>query len=85
MGLLDFLGKKKDESSEAENAKEAKAAKESKEAKKEAAKEDAASDAKYEGKECSMCGGMGAEKKWMGQYWHKKCLRSMKKGARKMI
>ena len=35
--------------------------------------------------ECSVCGGKGTEKKWMGQYWHKKCLRSVKKGARKML
>jgi len=35
--------------------------------------------------ECSYCGGTGTEKKWMGQYWHKKCLRSMKRGARKMV
>ncbi|MBI4053364.1 MAG: hypothetical protein HY394_04990 [Candidatus Diapherotrites archaeon] len=34
---------------------------------------------------CSLCGGSGSDKKWMGQYWHKKCLRSMKKGARKMV
>ena len=35
--------------------------------------------------ECSVCGAAGTEKKWMGQYWHKKCLRAVKKGARKMI
>ena len=35
--------------------------------------------------ECSVCGGRGTDKKWMGQYWHKKCLRAVKKGARKMI
>lgn len=35
--------------------------------------------------QCSFCGGTGTEKKWMGQYWHKRCLRNMKKGARKMI
>jgi hypothetical protein len=35
--------------------------------------------------ECSLCGGTGTEKKWMGQYWHKKCYRSMRKGARKMM
>jgi len=34
---------------------------------------------------CSLCGGAGTDKKWMGQFWHKKCLRSMKKGARKMV
>jgi hypothetical protein len=35
--------------------------------------------------ECSACGGTGTDKKWMGQYWHKKCLRAVKKGARKML
>lgn len=39
---------------------------------------------KYD-EECSLCGAPGSEKKWMGQYWHKKCLRQMKKGAKKMI
>ena len=34
---------------------------------------------------CSLCGGAGTEKKWMGQYWHKKCLRSVKKSSRKMV
>ena len=34
---------------------------------------------------CSLCGGTGTEKKWMGQYWHKKCLRSIKKNSRKMV
>ena len=29
-------------------------------------------------------GGAGTEKKWMGQYWHKKCLRLTKKGAKKI-
>ena len=33
---------------------------------------------------CSLCGGVGTQKKWMGQYWHKKCLRSLKKSSRKM-
>ncbi|MBN2067078.1 MAG: hypothetical protein JW744_01265 [Candidatus Diapherotrites archaeon] len=34
---------------------------------------------------CALCGGTGTEKKWMGQYWHKKCVRIAKKGAKKMI
>jgi len=34
---------------------------------------------------CSLCGNPSSEKKWMGQYWHKKCLRQMKKAGRKMI
>ncbi|MCR4335597.1 MAG: hypothetical protein NUV57_03620 [archaeon] len=35
--------------------------------------------------ECSVCGNPGTEKKWMGQHFHKKCLRAMKKQARKML
>lgn len=34
---------------------------------------------------CSLCGHAGTEKKWMGQYWHKKCLRGVRKTSRKMI
>lgn len=34
---------------------------------------------------CALCGGTGAEKKWAGQAWHKRCLRSARKGAKKMI
>lgn len=34
---------------------------------------------------CSACGGRGTDKKWMGQYWHKKCLRSAKKQAKGMV
>ncbi|MBN1941638.1 MAG: hypothetical protein JW772_05690 [Candidatus Diapherotrites archaeon] len=34
---------------------------------------------------CALCGESGTEKKWMGQYWHKKCMRAAKKGAKKMI
>lgn len=34
---------------------------------------------------CAMCGNGGTDKKWMGQYWHRKCLRLARKGARRMI
>ena len=47
-----------------------------------------AEEAQPEGKyteACSLCGGTGTEKKWMGQYWHKKCLRAVKKNSRKMV
>ena len=43
-----------------------------------------ASSGKYS-ETCAMCGGAGTDKKWMGQYWHKKCVRSAKKGAKRMI
>lgn len=34
---------------------------------------------------CAACGGGGTEKKWMGQYWHKKCVRAAKKSAKGML
>ncbi len=34
---------------------------------------------------CALCQKEGADKKWMGQSWHTKCLRSAKKMAKKMI
>jgi len=43
-----------------------------------------ASEGKYN-EPCSLCGELGTEKKWMGQYWHKKCVRSAKKYAKGMV
>ena len=40
---------------------------------------------KYPDQECSFCGKLNADKKWMGQFFHKKCLRKLKKGAKKML
>ena len=34
---------------------------------------------------CALCGGEGTEKKWAGQYWHKKCMRRARKGAKGMF
>jgi len=34
---------------------------------------------------CALCQKEGADKKWMGQSWHTKCLRSAKKMAKKMV
>ncbi len=34
---------------------------------------------------CALCGGTGTEKKWAGQYWHKKCMRKARKGAKGMM
>ncbi len=34
---------------------------------------------------CAGCGGAGTDKKWMGQYWHKKRLRLSRKQAKSMI
>ena len=35
--------------------------------------------------ECAVCGAQGTDKKWLGQHFHKKCLRKMKKQAKGMI
>lgn len=35
--------------------------------------------------ECAACGEPGADRKYGGQMWHKKCLRKVKKQARKMF
>jgi len=35
--------------------------------------------------DCALCGGTGTDKKWAGQYWHKKCLRKSKKFAKGMF
>ncbi len=34
---------------------------------------------------CALCGKAGTNKKWAGQYWHVRCLRSARKGAKGMI
>jgi len=34
---------------------------------------------------CALCGAEGTEKKWAGQYWHKKCMRRARKGAKAMF
>lgn len=34
---------------------------------------------------CGLCGKAPTDKKWAGQYFHKKCLRKMKKMAKGMI
>ena len=41
--------------------------------------------AKYPGETCALCGQPNCEKKWAGQYWHKKCMRQMRKTAKGMI
>ena len=49
--------------------------------------EEADSDSK-EGKyqeACSLCGKAPCDKKWGGQFFHKKCYRKLKKGAKGMI
>lgn len=34
---------------------------------------------------CALCQKPGADKKWAGQYWHKKCLRMARKAAQRMV
>jgi hypothetical protein len=34
---------------------------------------------------CSLCGKAPTDKKWGGQFFHRKCYRKLKKGARGMI
>jgi hypothetical protein len=42
-------------------------------------------DAKYPEETCALCNQKGCDKKWGGQYWHKKCLRNTKSIAKGMI
>ena len=43
------------------------------------------SKSKYPDKTCALCNKQGCDKKWGGQYWHKKCLRSAKGMAKGMV
>jgi hypothetical protein len=69
VGLFDRLKAKKDEV-EAQ--------------KKEAQEAESEPEGKYN-EACALCGNPGTEKKWMGQYWHKKCMRTAKRASKKMI
>ncbi len=40
---------------------------------------------KYKTETCALCSKPGCDKKWGGQYWHKKCLRSAKGMAKGMV
>jgi hypothetical protein len=80
MGWLDFLGKKEAEKAESEADSKKPSAKGAKEA-------DSDSDesaGKYPDP-CSLCNKGGTDVKWAGQFWHKKCMRSAKKMAKKMV
>lgn len=41
--------------------------------------------AKYPYETCALCNQPACDVKWGGQYWHKKCLRSMRKAASTML
>lgn len=43
------------------------------------------SESKYPNEPCALCSGKGCDKKWAGQYWHKKCMRTMRKKAKGMV
>lgn len=34
---------------------------------------------------CALCGKAPSEKKWMGKYWHKSCIRKSRKFAKGMF
>ena len=56
-----------------------------KEEKKEESEEsDDSSVGKYN-EQCALCGKAPTDKHWAGQFFHKKCLRKMRKGARGML
>lgn len=38
-----------------------------------------------QGPECAACGKPGADKRYGGQWWHKKCLRKLRKQAKGLI
>ncbi len=40
---------------------------------------------KYPEESCALCNQKGCDKKWGGQYWHKKCMRTAKGMAKGMI
>jgi len=77
MGLLDFLKPKK----ESEKTEEKKAEK--------TAEKPSETDMKEPKtgfrEECALCSKGNTEKKWAGQYWHVRCLRAARKGAKGMI
>ena len=51
---------------------------------KEEVSEEKVPEGKYE-EPCSLCGKSPCDKKWGGQFFHKKCFRKIKKGARGML
>jgi hypothetical protein len=79
MGIFDAFKKK--EKSEEDKAKEAEAQK----LKQKATPQIDIANSKYPDETCAVCSQKGCDKKWGGQYWHKKCLRSVKGMARDMI
>jgi len=79
MAIFDVFKKK--EKSEEDKAKEA----ETQKLKQKATPQIDIANSKYPDETCAVCSQKGCDKKWGGQYWHKKCLRSVKGMARDMI
>ena len=48
-------------------------------------KEESKSEQTVSGPVCSFCNKPGADKKFGGSFWHKKCLRNTRKFAKRMI
>jgi hypothetical protein len=71
MGLTDMFKKKEDAQEDEKKEEQKKEVKEEPEGKYSQA--------------CALCGGEGTDKKWAGQYWHKKCMRRARKGAKGMF
>lgn len=72
MGILDFLKPKKNETDATKKPQKHEA-------------EPAAEPTGQFNEECAVCGKTGTDKKWAGQYWHKRCLRSSRRLAKGMI
>ena len=78
MGFLDFLKKKDEKGPETAGKKTEK---------KPAGKKEETGEEADEGfnEPCALCNKAGTDKKWAGQYWHVRCLRSARRGAKGMI
>ncbi len=76
MGLLDKLKGKKDGASESREIEE--------DEENQDVREDS-NEAKYAESTCALCGGTECDKKWAGQFWHKKCYRKMRKAGKGML
>lgn len=77
MGLLDFL-KKKPEEKKAQTQSANPSSKHFQ-------KDEEDSDEEMSREICALCNAAGADKKWAGQWWHKKCIRLARRGAKGMI
>ncbi|GEM_PF-582105 len=84
MGLLDFLKKKPGSNLPVVQGKTAEVVSTQKPLTPAKINELKVSDGKYN-EECALCGKLGTDKKWAGQFWHTKCMRNAKRMSKKMI